>query len=119
MKQRKPSIKKLMHQVMDTVLEHYDEHIPEKGVCRGLSVSFRWPDTDYQGILRVEQDLRRGSEGRCLRTMMHEYGSDRVVSHYILWGDNDCLKSWLAQREHYAELQESYEQLKQSVDNFD
>lgn len=119
MKIRKPGPEKLMRKVMATLLEHYDERVPASGSFQAFSVTFQWPGTNYQGLLRVEPALSGPAQERFLRTMMHEYGSDRAVSHYILRGNNVCLKQWLADKGNAKELLESYGELKESVDDFD
>lgn len=116
---RKPGPEKLIRKVMETLLAHYDERVPARGSFQAFSVTFQWPGTNYQGLLRVEPSLSGPAQERCLRTMMHQYGSDRAVSHYVLWGDNLCLKQWLADKEKAKELLESYRELKESVDDFD
>ena len=119
MKERKMTKKDFVRRAMEVMLEHYDAHIPATGRCKPFSVSCRYPETDYEALLQVEQDLTGGSDSRRLRTMMHEYGSDRVVSHYITKGTGNEIKAWLRDTENRGELMTSYEQLKESVDNFD
>ena len=119
MKERKMTKQDFVRRAMEVMLEYYDERIPAKGRCSPFTVSAVWPGTDYTARLMVEQDLTGSPDSRRLRTMMHEKGSDRVVSHYITKGTNDELKAWLRNTDNRAELLESYEQLKESVDNFD
>lgn len=119
MKERKMTKKDFVRRAMEVMLEHYDARIPAAGRCKPFSVSADWPGTDYKARLMVEQDLTGSADGRRLRTMMHENGSDRVVSHYITKGTGDEIKAWLRNPENRAELMQSYEQLKQSVDSFD
>ena len=119
MKERKMTKKDFVRRAMEVMLEHYDTQIPAAGRCRPFSVSADWPGTDYTARLMVEQDLTGSPNSRRLRTMMHEKGSDRVVSHYITKGTGEEIKAWLRDTENRGELMESYEQLKKSVDNFD
>lgn len=119
MKERKMTKKDFVRRAMEVMLEHYDTQIPAAGRCRPFSVSADWPGTDYTARLMVEQDLTVSPDSRRLRTMMHEKGSDRVVSHYITKGTGEEIKAWLRDTENRGELMESYEQLKKSVDNFD
>ena len=119
MKERKMTKQDFVRRAMEVMLECYDEHIPATGRCRPFTVSARWPGTDYTARLMVEQDLTGAADSRRLRTMMHENGSDRVVSHYITKGTGEEIKAWLRNTENRAELMQSYEQLKESVDNFD
>ena len=119
MKERKMTKKDFVRRAMEVMLEHYDAHIPASGRCKPFSVSCRYPGTEYEALLQVEQDLTGSPDSRRLRTMMHENGSDRVVSHYITKGTGDELKAWLRNPENRGELMKSYEQLKQSVDSFD
>ena len=119
MKERKMTKKDFVRRAMEVMLEYYDARIPATGRCKPFSVSADWPGTDYKARLMVEQDLTGSPDSRRLRTMMHENGSDRVVSHYITKGTGDELKAWLRNPENRGELMKSYEQLKQSVDNFD
>lgn len=122
MKERKDRVmtkKDFVRRAMEVMLEYYDERIPATGRCSPFTVSADWPGTDYKARLMVEQDLTGGPDGRRLRTVMHENGSDRVVSHYITKGTGEELKAWLRNTDNRAELMQSYEQLKESVDNFD
>ena len=103
----------------DVLAENFDEFIPGAGRGAPLAVRWRWPDTAYEAVLRLEQDLTGPDDSCRLRPMMHEMGGDRAVSVYMAKGTGEELKAWLLAPKNRAELLNTLEALKKSVDNFD
>jgi len=99
--------------------ERTEKEVPAAGRFMAISVSFDYPGTNYQAILRVEPSARGDGTERCLRSYMRENGSDKAVSHYLYTGSKEKILAWLKDKQSEKELRESYAQLKQSVDNFE
>ncbi|MGN0968935.1 MAG: hypothetical protein ACI4O3_06645 [Oscillospiraceae bacterium] len=126
MKQKKKTltpeerIRLLIPQGMEVLRGFVEQHVPEQGRFQPVFVTFDYPGTDYEGVLRVEYDeTEAAGTGRRLTATMHPAGSDKAVFHTIWRGDRRQLIGWLSEQDNAGELRESYGQLKAAVDRFD
>lgn len=112
--------RKLIERCKDYIAQYIAEKVPEKGRINPHTVSFSWAGTNYKGVFIIETDLlSKDYSGRLIRTGMHEYGDDRLVSHYYYRGTNEELINIMKDPANTGELIAEFESLERSVDNLD
>lgn len=99
--------------------ENWRENIQEKGHKRYF-VAFDVPETDHEGILKLEKETRIGQEESWLLSIgVHQKGSSRLHSHFLCHGDGqkglDQVLAYLARPELKMELVVSVKELSHHV----
>ncbi|MDE6589396.1 MAG: hypothetical protein K2K53_03415 [Oscillospiraceae bacterium] len=113
----------LVEKGIKVLLENWRENILEKG-HKAVFVAFGVPETDHEGILKLEKEPRMGREGNWrLSIGVHRERSRRMHAHFLCHGDGqeglEKVLAYLNQPEFKAELLASVKELFHHVDQDD
>lgn len=113
----------LVEKGIKVLLENWRENILEKG-HKAYFVAFNVPETDHEGILKLEKEPRMGQEGNWrLSVGVHREESRRMHSHFLCHGNGqeglEKVLAYLGRPEFKAELLASVKELSLHVDQDD
>lgn len=113
----------LVEKGIRVLLENWRENILEKG-HKAFFVAFNVPETDHEGILKLEKEPRMGQEENWrLSVGVHREGSRRMHSHFLCHGNGqeglEKVLAYLNRPEFKEELYASVKELSRHVEQDD
>lgn len=109
----------LVKKGIEVLRKNWRENIQEKGYKRYF-VAFNVPETDHEGILKLEKETRIGREENWLLSIgVHQEGSSRLHSNFLCHGDGqeglEKVLAYLDRPELKTELVASVKELSHHV----
>lgn len=108
----------LVRKVVEVLTEKIEKEVPAEGSFERIGVRYHHPESEFRGILSLEEDLVRAGHCR-LNASMFLLGDDKLVSNYLMKGTRQEILNYLNQEETIPELIGIFEHLKEKVENLD